>query len=56
MTVDEIFRQQEFLVEKLLNFDLKKCINYVVSLNNDEELKSIPGRYTIDQISDKKMV
>ena len=27
-----------------------------MSLNNDQELKNIPGRYTIDQIEDKSVV
>ena len=39
-----------------MKYDLKKCINYLISLNNDEELKNIPGRYTIDQIKDKDMI
>ena len=56
MTVDQLFRQQESVFNKCMNLPLKKCINYVVSLNNDEELKNIPGAFYVDQIQDKTMV
>ena len=37
MTISDLFRQQENVFQKVLDLPLKKCINYVVSLNQDED-------------------
>lgn len=55
MTISDLFRQQEEVFSKVLDLPMKKCINYVVSLNQDEECDN-ETRFFIDQIQDKKMI
>ena len=56
MIIEELFRQQDCIYEKILTLDLNECLKYIYGINQEKFNQKYKDIIYKDQVSDPTMI